>query len=63
LLLFISGLIFVAFIVVHKRLQIQRDRNAVEMCSVVMLATAIYTTATLLGAALVLVSILAVAES
>ena len=40
-LAFISGLLFALFIVLHKRLQMQRDRNVIEMSSVVMLATAI----------------------
>jgi drug/metabolite transporter (DMT)-like permease len=38
---FISGLIFAFFIVIHKRLQMQRDRNVIEMSSVVTFATAI----------------------
>jgi drug/metabolite transporter (DMT)-like permease len=38
---FISGLIFALFIIIHKRLQMQRDRNIIEISSVVMLATAI----------------------
>lgn len=48
---FISGLIFALFILVHKRLQMQRDRNVIEMSSVVMLATAIvlFPTASFLG--------------
>jgi drug/metabolite transporter (DMT)-like permease len=41
ILSFIAGLLFAAFIVIHKRLQIQRDRNVIETSSVVMLATAI----------------------
>jgi len=39
---FVSGLIFALFIVIHKRLQMQRDRNVIEMSSVVMLATTIF---------------------
>jgi len=48
---FVSGLIFALFIVLHKRLQMQRDRNVIEMSSVVMLATSIvlFPTALLLG--------------
>jgi drug/metabolite transporter (DMT)-like permease len=48
---FISGLIFALFILIHKRLQMQRDRNVIEMSSVVMLATAIvlFPTALFLG--------------
>jgi len=48
---FVSGLIFALFIVIHKRLQMQRDRNVIEMSSVVMLATAIvlFPAALLLG--------------
>jgi drug/metabolite transporter (DMT)-like permease len=38
---FISGLIFALFLVIHKRLQMQRDRNVIEMSSVVTLATTI----------------------
>jgi drug/metabolite transporter (DMT)-like permease len=41
LLVFVAGLVWAVFIVFHKRVQMRRQRNVIEMSATVMLATAL----------------------
>ena len=41
LLVFVAGLVWALFIVLHKRVQLRRNRNVIEMSATVMLATAL----------------------
>ena len=41
LIVFVSGLVWALFIVLHKRVLMQRDRNVIELSAVVMLATSL----------------------